>query len=66
MAGVAATWWVGKAYYDPAKIAVPVLLVIAAWDSDVPPAMARARSGAFPSSRCACLGEARPDVCSAH
>ena len=37
MADVAATWWVGKPYYDPAKIAVPVLLVTAAWDSDVPP-----------------------------
>jgi pimeloyl-ACP methyl ester carboxylesterase len=42
MADVAATWWVGKPYYDPAKIAVPVLLVTAAWDSDVPPTMARA------------------------
>src|SRR5262249_48711172 len=42
MADVAATWWVGKPYYDPAKIAVPVLLVTAAWDSDVSPAMARA------------------------
>jgi len=41
MADVAATWWVGKPYYDPAKIAVPVLLVTAAWDSDVPPTMAR-------------------------
>lgn len=34
-------WWSGKAYYDPAKITVPVLLVTAAWDSDVPPTMAR-------------------------
>jgi pimeloyl-ACP methyl ester carboxylesterase len=42
MADVAATWWVGKPYYDPAKVTVPVLLVTAAWDSDVPPAMARA------------------------
>jgi pimeloyl-ACP methyl ester carboxylesterase len=42
MADVAATWWVSKPYYDPAKIAVPVLLVTAAWDSDVPPSMARA------------------------
>jgi pimeloyl-ACP methyl ester carboxylesterase len=41
MADVAATWWVGKPYYDPAKIAVPVLLVTAGWDSDVPPTMAR-------------------------
>ena len=42
MADVAATWWVGKPYYDPAKIALPTLLVTAAWDSDVPPTMARA------------------------
>jgi pimeloyl-ACP methyl ester carboxylesterase len=42
MADVAVTWWVGKPYYDPAKITVPVLLVTAAWDSDVPPTMARA------------------------
>ena len=42
MADVAATWWVGRPYYNPAKIAVPVLLVTAAWDSDVPPSMARA------------------------
>ena len=34
-------WWVGKSYYDPAKIAAPALLVTAAWDSDVPPNMAR-------------------------
>jgi pimeloyl-ACP methyl ester carboxylesterase len=42
MADCAETWWAGKPYYDPAKIAVPVLLVTAAWDSDVPPSMARA------------------------
>jgi pimeloyl-ACP methyl ester carboxylesterase len=42
IADCAETWWVGKAHYDPAKIAVPVLLVTAAWDSDVPPSMARA------------------------
>ena len=42
MADVAATWWVAKPYYDLAKIAAPVLLVTAAWDSDVPPAIARA------------------------
>jgi pimeloyl-ACP methyl ester carboxylesterase len=35
-------WWLDKPYYDPAKITVPVLLVTAAWDADVPPAMARA------------------------
>ncbi len=42
MADVAETWWVGKSYYDPAKITTPVLLVTAAWDHDVPPTMARA------------------------
>ena len=41
MADCAETWWAGKAYYDPAKITVPALLVTMAWDSDVPPAMAR-------------------------
>jgi len=35
------TWWAGKAYYDPAKITAPALLVTAAWDNDVPPLMAR-------------------------
>jgi len=34
-------WWAGKAFYDPAKIVAPALLVTAAWDSDVPPHMAR-------------------------
>jgi pimeloyl-ACP methyl ester carboxylesterase len=42
MADCAETWWIGKPYYDPAKITVPILLVTAAWDSDVPPSMARA------------------------
>jgi pimeloyl-ACP methyl ester carboxylesterase len=42
MQDVSETWWVGKPYYDPAKIKVPVLLVTAAWDSDVPLTMARA------------------------
>ena len=42
MADVAATFWVGKSYYDPGKITMPVLLVSAAWDHDVPPTMARA------------------------
>jgi pimeloyl-ACP methyl ester carboxylesterase len=42
MADVAETFWAGKGYYDPAKITAPALLITAAWDSDVPPAMARA------------------------
>jgi pimeloyl-ACP methyl ester carboxylesterase len=31
----------GKAYYDPAKITVPTLLIHAEWDQDTPPYMAQ-------------------------
>ena len=31
----------GKAYYDPAKITVPTLLVLGEWDRDTPPYMAQ-------------------------
>jgi pimeloyl-ACP methyl ester carboxylesterase len=31
----------GKAYYDPAKITVPTMLVVAEWDRDTPPYMAQ-------------------------
>jgi len=34
-------WAAGKAYYDPAKITVPVLLVMAEWDRDTPAYMAQ-------------------------
>jgi pimeloyl-ACP methyl ester carboxylesterase len=34
-------WSAGKAYYDPAKITVPTLLVHAEWDRDTPPYMAQ-------------------------
>jgi alpha-beta hydrolase superfamily lysophospholipase len=34
-------WSAGKAYYDPAKITVPTLLVQAEWDRDTPPYMAQ-------------------------
>jgi pimeloyl-ACP methyl ester carboxylesterase len=34
-------WSSGKAYYDPAKITVPTLLVGAEWDRDAPPYMAQ-------------------------
>ena len=34
-------WVAGKAYYDPAKITVPTLLVQAEWDRDLPPYMAQ-------------------------
>lgn len=32
----------GRSYYDPAKITVPTLVVVGAWDHDTPPAMAQA------------------------
>jgi pimeloyl-ACP methyl ester carboxylesterase len=35
------SWSAGKAYYDPAKITVPTLLVQAEWDRDLPPYMAQ-------------------------
>jgi hypothetical protein len=31
----------GKPYYDPAKITVPTLLILAEWDHDTPPYMAQ-------------------------
>jgi pimeloyl-ACP methyl ester carboxylesterase len=31
----------GKPYYDPAKVTVPTLLVVAEWDRDTPPYMAQ-------------------------
>jgi pimeloyl-ACP methyl ester carboxylesterase len=34
-------WSNNKAYYDPAKITVPALLVLAEWDRDLPPYMAQ-------------------------
>jgi pimeloyl-ACP methyl ester carboxylesterase len=34
-------WSAGKAYYDPAKITAPTLLVQAEWDQDLPPYMAQ-------------------------
>jgi pimeloyl-ACP methyl ester carboxylesterase len=34
-------WAAGKAYYDPAKLTVPTLLVQAEWDRDLPPYMAQ-------------------------
>jgi len=39
IADSADTWAAGKAYYDPAKITVPTLLVHAEWDRDLPPYM---------------------------
>jgi pimeloyl-ACP methyl ester carboxylesterase len=39
MADSSTYWSSGKAYYDPAKITVPTLLVHAEWDRDLPPYM---------------------------
>jgi pimeloyl-ACP methyl ester carboxylesterase len=36
------TWSAGKAYYDPAKITAPVLLVHGEWDNDTPRTMSQA------------------------
>jgi pimeloyl-ACP methyl ester carboxylesterase len=35
-------WQAGKPTYDPAKIAVPILLIQADWDQNTPPYMSRA------------------------
>lgn len=53
-------WLAGKAYYDPAKITAPTLLVTAAWDNDVPPSMARTLFPLLvnsPGKRCVELAE---------
>jgi pimeloyl-ACP methyl ester carboxylesterase len=34
-------WNAGKAVYDPARIRVPTLLILAEWDADTPPYMAQ-------------------------
>jgi pimeloyl-ACP methyl ester carboxylesterase len=39
LADVEEFWGAGKAYYDPAKITVPILLIGAEWDGDTPPYM---------------------------
>ena len=41
IADVLTTWAVGKAHYDPGKITVPVFLVHAEWDFDLPSYQAR-------------------------
>ena len=54
------SWWIGRPYYDPAAIRVPTLLVVAEWDADTPPYMARAlheRLTAAPYKRLAVLPE---------
>jgi pimeloyl-ACP methyl ester carboxylesterase len=53
-------WDAGRAWYDPAKIAAPTLLVLAEWDRDTPPDMANALFPLLTSSqgkRLVILGE---------
>jgi pimeloyl-ACP methyl ester carboxylesterase len=41
MADIFGNWLSGKANYDPAKITVPTILVVAEWDQDTKPYMAQ-------------------------
>jgi pimeloyl-ACP methyl ester carboxylesterase len=53
-------WQAGRPFYDPARITVPTLLVVAEWDRDTPPAMANALFPlltASPGKRLVQLGE---------
>jgi pimeloyl-ACP methyl ester carboxylesterase len=55
------SYWIGKPYYDPAKITVPTLLVVGEWDADTPSYMASAlneRLTAAPYKRLTVLPEA--------
>ncbi|WP_149539503.1 alpha/beta hydrolase [Siccirubricoccus phaeus] len=53
-------WQAGKPFYDPAKLTVPTLLVVAEWDRDTPPAEASTLFPlltASPGKRLVVLGE---------
>ena len=53
-------WSAGKPYYDPARITVPTLLVVAEWDQDLPPYMAQTLFPLLvnsPGKRCVMLAE---------
>jgi pimeloyl-ACP methyl ester carboxylesterase len=53
-------WQSGRPWWDPAKVTVPTLLVVAEWDRDTPPAMATTifpLLTASPGKRCVILGE---------
>ncbi|MSO85295.1 MAG: hypothetical protein EXR02_07065 [Rhodospirillales bacterium] len=55
------SWVAGKPYYDPAKIAVPVLITLGEWDNDTPPYMAQTLFPLLvnaPSKRMVMVGEA--------
>lgn len=55
------SWAAGKPYYDPAKIAAPVLVILGEWDNDTPPYMAQTLFPLLvnaPSKRLVMVGEA--------
>jgi pimeloyl-ACP methyl ester carboxylesterase len=59
-------WAAGKAYYDPAKITVPTLLVQAEWDRDLPPYMAQTLFPLLvnaPNKRYVMLAEGTHTIC---
>lgn len=47
---VAEYYYVGRPYYDPARITAPTLLVVAEWDNDTPPYMAQMLFDLLPKS----------------
>jgi pimeloyl-ACP methyl ester carboxylesterase len=59
------SWMAGKPYYDPAKITVPVLVVLGEWDNDTPPYMAQTLFPLLvnaPTKRLVMIGEATHTV----
>ncbi len=60
LADSAEYWQAGRPFWDPAKVTVPTLLVVAEWDRDTPPSMATTvfpLLTASPGKRCVILGE---------
>jgi pimeloyl-ACP methyl ester carboxylesterase len=39
------SYWIGRPYYDPDRITVPTLLIVAEWDADTPTYMAKELHG---------------------
>ena len=59
-------WAAGKPTYDPAKIKVPALVILAEWDQDTPLYMAQElfpRLVSTPRKRHVVLGEGTHSVC---
>lgn len=60
LADSAEFWQAGRPFWDPARVTVPTLLVVAEWDRDTPPAMATTifpLLTASPGKRLVLLGE---------